>query len=78
MLACQSDPQPNTYFLADRRATRAVNQNRIASFWTDHKNLPFATSASCLLAARRGQANFANHRPAAVQTVGIKVGPDLL
>jgi hypothetical protein len=36
MLACQSDPPPSTYFLADRGATSAVDLNRIASFWTDH------------------------------------------
>ena len=78
MLTCQSDPQPSTYFLADRGATRAVDLNRIASFWTDHENLPFATSASCLLAARRDQANFANHRLAAMQTLRIEAGPDLL
>jgi hypothetical protein len=48
MLACQSDPQPSTYFLADRGATHSVDLNCIASFWTDHQGLPFATSASCL------------------------------
>src|SRR5688572_10440726 len=78
MLACQSDPQPRTYFLADRGATNSVDLNCIASFWTDHQGLPFATSASCLLAARRDQANFANHRLAAMQTLRIKAGPDLL
>ena len=78
MLACQSNPQPSTYFLADRGATRAVDLNRIASFWADHQGLPFATSASCLPSGRRDQANFANHRLAAVQTLGIETGPDLL
>jgi hypothetical protein len=78
VLACQADPQPSTDFLADRGATRAVDPNCIASFWTDHQGLPFATSATCLLAARRDQASFANHRPAAVQTLRVEVGPDLL
>jgi hypothetical protein len=72
MLACQSDPQPNTYFLADRGATRAVDLNRIASFRSDHQGLPFATSASCL------PSGAPNHRPAAVHTLSVEVRPDLL
>jgi hypothetical protein len=35
MLACQSDPQPDTYFLADRGATGAVDLNDVTTIWAD-------------------------------------------
>ena len=78
MLACQADPQPSTDFLADRGATNSVDLNCIASFWTDHQGLRSLHLQAAYLAARRDQANFANHRLAAMQTLRVEAWPDLL